>query len=564
MHRLLQRQIKRSLGRDFDISSLDENIQTLLKNISSGYDNYDKDKKLLEHILEINSSELNNANKMIKDKNLQTLSLLAQYKDAIDNTLIVSKTDISGTISYVNQNFCDISGYSEDELISKSHSIIHNPKEDSEIFSNMWKTILNKQVWHGSFSNIKKDGSLYYVNSTISPILDIKGDIVEFISLLQDVTQRTLLEQKSLLATKRLQQIMDSQESIVIISNDKGIAEVNHKFYDLTGFSNLEAFKEKHTCICELFINKDGYLSKSTQGYRWTDPLFENNNSVHKALIKNTIGEKLVFDVTATTIELDDGQYILTTFSDITSIEKMREKSEQAEKAKTQFLANMSHELRTPLNAIIGFSQILQRNKDLEEKPKSYIDKINNSGNKLLQLINSILDFSKIESGEVELEAIEFNLYETLISVITQVEVIAKDKGLDLYLNYPDDVSHTFIGDSLRISQVLINLLSNAVKFTDQGSINLYVKQLRDNRYQFRVQDTGIGLSDAQKEKLFKPFSQADSSTSRIYGGTGLGLSISKELIELMDGSIWIESEVGKGTSFIFEIELKDIELCEV
>ena len=230
---------------------------------------------------------------------------------------------------------------------------------------------------------------------------------------------------------------------------------------------------------------------------------------------------------------------------------------EEANKAKSRFLANMSHELRTPLNAIIGFSQILARNKDLTEKPKNYVYKINDSGTKLLQLINSILDYSKNEAGEVILEKVDFNLYKSIQNVITQLELKAKEKNLEITVEYNLSVESKFNGDSLRLSQILTNLISNAIKFTPQGSVNIIINKIEDNRYRFEVKDTGIGLTEEQKDKLFKPFAQADSSTTRTYGGTGLGLSISKEFVELMNGNIWIESEYGVGTNFIFEIDLE-------
>ena len=559
MNRLLQRQIKRSFGRDFDIGSLDENTQKLLESVSASYEHHDTDKKLLEHTLEINSDELNQANKVIRNQNLVTSNLLTQYKDVIDNTLIVSKTDADGIITYVNENFCIISGYKEEELIGQAHSIVNNPEVDKSIFKDMWLTILGNKVWHGIFSNLKKDKSLYYIDSTISPIFDIKGNIAEFIALGQDVTERTLLEQQNISARKRLKQIMDFQDSmLVILSKEDGPIEANKQFFDISGYENIESFNANHRSVCELFIESNGYLTPCTKGFHWTDPIFNFPEVTHKALLKNTEGINLIFNVSATLIDLDNGQYVLVTFSNITHIEKIRIQAEKAEKAKSQFLANMSHELRTPLNAIIGFSQILQRNKEMPDKPKAYIDKINDSGNKLLQLINSILDFSKIEAGEVILEKVNFDLFDLVNKVMTQLEVTAKAKGIDLVIKYGEDVPKAFIGDSLRISQVLTNLLSNAVKFTEKGSVSFLINKVSSNRFQFEVKDTGIGLSPKQQDKLFKPFSQADNSTTRHYGGTGLGLIISKELVELMNGKIWIESTLEVGTSFIFEIELQE------
>ncbi|MDF1875652.1 PAS domain S-box protein [Sulfurimonas sp. SAG-AH-194-I05] len=560
MNRLLSRQIKRALGKDFDINTLDENVQILLNNISTSYENADREKKLLENTLEVNSDELYKANKLIKNQNLQNIHFLEQYKYAIDNSLIVSRTDKQGIITYANENFCVISGYQKEELLGQPHNIINNPDVDKNIFKDMWNTLLDKKVWSGNYSNKNKDGSLYYVDATIFPILDREKNIVELVALRQNITERKELEQKNILATQRLKKIMDSQDSmIIILSKEEGIVEVNSNFYALTGYKNLETFKKDHACICELFIEKEEYLKLSHDAIHWTNPLFSNENTTHKALIKNSENEEVVFKVNATHIDLDTGTYILATFSDISQIEAMRNQAEKAEKIKSQFLANMSHELRTPLNAIIGFSQILNRNKELAPKPKSYVNKINDSGNKLLHLINLILDFSKIEAGEIELEYIDFNLYDLIQSAITQLELKAKEKNLNIFIDENNDIDYIFRGDSFRISQILINLIGNAVKFTEEGSIRIIVLQLENKKYRFEVKDTGIGLSKKQKDKLFKPFSQADSSTTRSHGGTGLGLSISKELIELMNGKIWIESEIGVGTSFIFEIDLQKV-----
>lgn len=225
---------------------------------------------------------------------------------------------------------------------------------------------------------------------------------------------------------------------------------------------------------------------------------------------------------------------------------------------KLNVLSGLSHEIRTPLNAIIGFSQILQNSENMQEQHKTYIEKINSSGNQLLRLINSILDLSKIEAQQVNIEKINFDLHKTVDTVINQVELKAQEKGLNLSVIYADDVDSVFKGDSLRLSQILTNLLNNAVKFTDIGSVTISISKVRSNRYKFSVQDTGIGLDEKQISKLFKPFAQADDSTTRHYGGTGLGLTISKELVKLMDGRIWIESKSGVGSTFIFEIALEE------
>jgi len=236
-----------------------------------------------------------------------------------------------------------------------------------------------------------------------------------------------------------------------------------------------------------------------------------------------------------------------------------KQKAEEATQAKSEFLANMSHEIRTPMNGIIGLSHLTLKT-TLDEKQRAYVEKIDNSAKSLLGIINDILDISKIEAGKLTIEKIEFDLFKTIDSTIDLVSFKAHEKNLELIVNYDINMGKNFYGDSLRISQILTNLLGNAVKFTDKGEVGIGVKKVDTDRYRFEVSDTGIGLTNEQQSKLFEAFAQADGSTTRKYGGTGLGLRISKQLVEMMGGKIWIESEYGVGSKFIFEIDLEEIE----
>jgi signal transduction histidine kinase/CheY-like chemotaxis protein len=261
-------------------------------------------------------------------------------------------------------------------------------------------------------------------------------------------------------------------------------------------------------------------------------------------------------------IEYDGRPGVLNCFTDVNDLaleaedlKRAKDAAEDSNRSKSKFLANMSHEIRTPMNAILGLLHLTMQT-EVNDTQLDYLQKAEGAAKTLLRIINDILDFSKIEAGKLEMEQVPFNLEDVLQTVVDLSSARASEKGLEYLLQVPPDTPVGLVGDQIRLTQVLSNLSSNAVKFTHTGQISLRVSTEAESpdrvTLRFEVQDTGIGLSPGQVQNLFQAFTQAESSTARLFGGTGLGLIISKRLVEMMGGSIWVDSEPGLGSTFTF------------
>jgi PAS domain S-box-containing protein len=279
-------------------------------------------------------------------------------------------------------------------------------------------------------------------------------------------------------------------------------------------------------------------------------------------------------DIRTFPVKNDKGEtvQIIHTFRDITDIKnyqqeilKAKDEAEKASRAKSLFLSMMSHEIRTPLNGVIGMTELLAET-ELNHEQRDFIRTIQISGEALMSVINDILDYSKIESGKLKLEHTPFELLKVLEDTVDLMLVKAVSKNIDLIYNVVQGTPPFIKGDITRLRQIVINLVGNALKFTEKGEVYIEVKNFENTENKkpgdfikilFMVKDTGIGISREGMKKLFKDFSQVDSSTTRNYGGTGLGLAISKKLVKMMGGDIWVESEVGKGTTFFFTIKVE-------
>jgi len=526
-----------------------------------------KEKRFLKHTIDINSEELLSVYKTIEDQNSilkqqvdeQTL-ILQQYKDAIDRVMVVSKSDTTGRITYVNDTFCKLSGYTEEELLGKQHNIIRHPSEPSSVFKEMWESITSKKSWHGEVQNRAKDGSSYFVDVHIFPLLNHEKEIIEYMAIRTDITNRVRIEQQVKKLSQYNQMLFDYQSNIIFTaSKEKGMLQVNKSFLDTFGYHSLEDFKVEHECVCELFIEKEGYLHPSTEDKHWMDEMLLNPDKQHKVLLKDKKGEIRIYAVQFGHITFNDEDIIINSFSDITQIEYAREKAEESENIKASFMANMSHEIRTPMNGIMGFMNLLQKT-NLDIKQHKYLELATTSMNNLLQITNNILDFSKIEAGQLDLDTTQINPHIEFQNSFSIFMARCREKNISYQIHIDSKIDECLILDKLRVTQVVNNLITNAIKFTpDNGTIILKIEQTQTSlEYEtllFSVSDSGIGIPKDKVYDIFKSFSQADISTTRKYGGTGLGLTISQSLCQLMNTKLQVDSIVDKGSTFYFELK---------
>ncbi len=582
MHELLTQQLKKSFGEGFDHEALSPEVQDFISQVKASYSELTRKNNLLDSTLNNIYSELNESNKKIIERNHdlfallerrsndleikreeaeKAINLLSQYREAIDTTLIVTMTDPKGVITYVNENFCSISGYSLEEVVGHSHNIIRHPDTNPTLYTKLWRVIQDKKIWKSTMHNRKKDGSSYHVSVNIIPILNVDGSVLNYISIQEDITARVLTQQKLKAEQKRASILFNHQESSVVITNEqRGLIEANQSFYTHFGFRNLRQFKKQFFCISDLFQEDEECLKPGPSDTYWAEEVLKNPDQLHRVRMFDIDGNYNTYSVYSRYIDLDGERSVLSTFSDITESERLRVKAEAAEQAKSEFLANMSHEIRTPLNSICGFLQLLNET-PIDAKQKEYIDIAQDSMRTLLSVVNDVLDFSMIDSGQIEIELIEQNIYLLFTSLHERYLPLAQHKNIDYILVIDNNIEQHVQIDDQHIRQILQNLINNALKFTPEyGSVCLELalvkKESRSQRIKISVKDTGIGIPENKLESIMRPFSQADTSTTRKFGGSGLGLSISNALIGLQGGELEIISEEGKGSIFSFEIDL--------
>ncbi len=405
------------------------------------------------------------------------------------------------------------------------------------------------------------------------PIRAMEGAVHQVVHVARDITERKQAEEKIRDSQRQLSQIVNFlPDPTWVVDCDGVVVTWNRAIEKLTGVAASDIMGEGNYAYALPFYDERRPVLIDLVR-EWNEAYKEKYLTVKKDG-ENLKGESfhphlgdggVYFNATASLLYDTAGNVTgaIESLRDITESKRLQEEllqakqvADEANQAKSDFLANMSHEIRTPMNAVIGMAHLALKT-DLTPKQRDYVSKIQASANSLLGIINDILDFSKIEAGKLDMEAVDFNLEDVLESLGNLVEVkAAEKKDLEVLFSTGADVPRFLVGDPLRLGQILINLVNNAVKFTTKGEIVvstiLESRREQDVILRFTVSDTGIGISPEQQAKLFQSFSQADTSTTRKYGGTGLGLAISQRLVSMMGGEIWVESEPGRGSRFIF------------
>ena len=517
----------------------------------------------------------------------------------------VFMTDREGTIVYANPSFEKVYGYPLDEVIGQNPRIIKSGVIPQDQYKHFWETLLNKGTISGELVNKRKDGRLIPIDGTNSPILDENGNILGFLAIHSDITERKEYEES---LSRRNEYLAASSEIGRLVTSTLDLDAIFERSVNLV----VERFGYYHAAI--FLIDESGFNailqeatgsagqklkerehslpvgSRSTVGEatRSGEVVIVNNTaleSLHKpnpllpetkaeAALPLRVGSRIIgaLDIQSTEIEAfsEDDIAILQLLTDQIAIgidnarsynlaQQAVEEMREVDRLKSQFLANMSHELRTPLNSIIGFARVILKGIDgpTTELQQQDLTAIFNSGQHLLGLINDILDLSRIEAGKMELTFDQVNIAELITSVMSTAVGLIKDKPIQLKHEIMDDLPLAR-ADAMRIRQVLINFLSNAAKFTEDGQIivKAHVEDSAKGQPMIRVSvtDTGPGIALEDQSKLFQPFSQVDASLTRKVGGSGLGLSICQHLIQMHGGQIGLQSAINQGSTFYFSV----------
>jgi len=479
--------------------------------------------------------------------------------------------DEHAQLEFVNPAFASMLQIEPGELIGKTpYELFH--AADRQTLENAWVSHKSGKVESFEARMLCADGTEVYALAIGTP--RYRGDqFAGTIGVITNLTERRQIEKALQESEARTRLIVETALDAVVTMDMEGlITGWNSQAERIFGWKAEEAIGQKMSSTIIPHQHRQGH-NNGMSHYKSTGEGPVLNKRIEITAIHHD-GHEFPIELAITPHQSGGKEMFSAFIRDISkrkqteeSLQAAKEIAEAAAEVKAAFLASMSHEIRTPLNAVIGLTGLLL-DTNLSRQQEEYTRTVRTSGQALLTLINNILDFSKFEAGKLELEEQPFILSDFLQATIELLDNEARQKGLELSWNISDDTPAAYIGDVTRLRQVLVNLLSNAVKFTEEGRVNVQVNSVsvKKDRYQLRVSviDSGIGIPADGIDQLFDAFSQVDASVTRKYGGTGLGLAISHELVELMGGRIWVESELGSGSTFQFTVTLPIAEVDHI
>ncbi|NPE30880.1 PAS domain S-box protein [Methanococcoides sp. SA1] len=454
---------------------------------------------------------------------------------------------------FANPAMCKMLGYTEEELMQKSLLDIHQKNDLKCAISEFESQARGEKNLSSSRPCLRKDGTTLYTDINTTNIL-INGRECN-VGFFTDITERKEMETALQKSEQKFRTFFNnSNDPILIYDLDGLILEVNEVACEFTGYGRDELLN-----MSIMDLDSSEYASNIPDNIK---QLQKGKCSIFESVAICKDGTPIHIELSNRIIDYDGKTAVLSTSRNLTKRKQAEDAmfnaklvAEAANRTKDEFIANMTHELRTPLNAVIGFSEMLMLGTfgTLNEKQTKYANNINSSGKHLLDVINDILDLSKVEAGKMGLHPEEFEVSSAIEEVNMLVAPMAEKKRIKISTDIADDAI-VIEADKTKFKQILYNLLSNAIKFTDQGGSVTIGGMISEDLLHISVKDSGIGISPEDQDKLFNPFFQADSSSTRKYGGAGLGLALIKKFVEMHGGEIWVESEVGKGSTFGFSI----------
>ncbi len=493
----------------------------------------------------------------------KSISLLDDLTDQVPGKLFQYQQFPDGkvTLPYVNKEFLKAYGLDRHNLPFDGEVLFKtfHPEDKARLQASLQVSAQKLEPWDEIFRVLISGSEIRWWHGTAQP-QQLKDGSIIFHGYINDITDSKLAEQELLNESRKNQDILRNASDGIHILDENGIVlEASDSFCEMLGYQRSE--------IIGMNVSEwDVQLGASELEKAISKQISRNSRSQFETQHRRKDGTVFDVEISGSPIEMNGRKVLFNSSRDITErkqaakeVAEAKVKADEANSAKSDFLANMSHEIRTPMNGVIGLSELALGSKDSDEI-HNYLQQINESANSLLGILNDILDFSKIEARQLAIENTVFKLDDLLDSLNRMFTLKTQEKGVHFAINRNEEINHLVFGDQLRIRQILTNLLGNAVKFTSSGQVTLDVNYSNVGptgmTVTFAVSDSGIGMTPAQIQGLFKPFVQADNSISRRFGGTGLGLTISRNLAKLMGGDIKVESQIGVGSTFSFQVNL--------